>query len=609
MRRALLAPFSRLSLLLLLAAGCLPQAVLVTEEGGDCPDPLTWFPDGDGDGHGDAQGVSLSCAPIEGYVAEGDDCDDADANRWEGEVVWPDEDGDGYGLDGWQALVCGEAGEGMATVGGDCDDTNPTVYEGARPICGDEVDNNCDGATDCSILTGALSTDDAAATLTGSVERRFGVSLAAPGDLTGDGVDDLLVGMVLSEESPAVPGQALLFSGPILQDAEAESAMAFSGAVAGDLAGTALSAAGDLDEDGYLDALVGVPGGGGAGQGVVYPIFGPVTEGDLLGASGVALVGVAARDRTGATVVGAGDLLGGDGLPEVLVGAPGSTSRAGAVYLALGPVSAGEIALGDATTWTGGSADALGEALALGGDLDGDGVREALVGAPGYAGATDGAVFAIPIDGGAGAAVDAALGWVVGPGGDRRFGWSVTGIGDVDGDGADDLLIGAPYATAPARPEAEPPVGELARAGAGYLVSGAVMASATGGVILDEVEALSWVYGPERDAELGALVLAPGDIDEDGTPDLCLGAPGDGDVALVGGALYCWYDLGAGERSTESADFTLYGDEAGDHVGQVAIGVGDVNGFAVPDLLVAAPGDIDAVHEPARVMLLLSDGL
>ncbi len=133
----------------------------------DCTE-LTFFLDADGDGYGGDEAVSACEAP-EGYVAQSTDCDDQDPdahpdgsevcdgadNDCDGDVdedasdattFYVDSDGDGFGDDASTVIAC-ELGDGLAEVGGDCDDTEAAAFPGATEVC-DGVDNDCDGETD-----------------------------------------------------------------------------------------------------------------------------------------------------------------------------------------------------------------------------------------------------------------------------------------------------------------------------------------------------------------------------------------------------------------------------------------------------------------------------
>ncbi|MCB9682501.1 MAG: FG-GAP repeat protein [Alphaproteobacteria bacterium] len=145
----------------------------------------------------------------------------------------------------------------------------------------------------------------------------------------------------------------------------------------------------------------------------------------------------------GRAVALAGDV-NGDGFADALVGAPafdGAAQAQGRVYLFLGGPAG--LATTPAQTWTGlGAGDALGQTVVWAGDLDGDGHVDAAFGAPGGGtGLREGAVWVLHGTGAGLEATPRAL--LLGTGADRYAGTLLAPAGDVDGDGYDDLLVGS----------------------------------------------------------------------------------------------------------------------------------------------------------------------
>ena len=328
--------------------------------------------------------------------------------------------------------------------------------------------------------------------------------------------------------------------------------------------------------------------------GVAWLVRGPITSGSLDDA--VALSGLYDTDLAGWSVALVGDV-DGDGLGELVVGAPygkhGSSSP-GVAYVVFGAPETGMV-LHDGALRLHGEGDhhGAGARVAAGGDLDGDGLQDLLVGASGadLAGADSGAAYVL-----LGASLAGLVGAVDLGGSDGRHagegsydmaGYGLAGGGDVDGDGLDDLVVGAPYEDAGA-----------VDAGAAYLVLG----PGTGSHGLAEADAK--LLGAREGDSAGNCVALASDADGDGLAEIAVGAPVYED-GLAAGWTALWSGSPSGTLSLAQASWILQGEQAGDYLGFAVAGPGDMDGDGLGDLLVGAPLDDGAGAEAGAVVVLL----
>ncbi len=528
-------------------------------------DAPTWYADSDGDGDGDPASSTASCSQPTDYVGTDTDCDDTDPGAYAGAtetcdgvdnncdgttdedssvdaLTWyEDSDGDGYGLETSTMSACEEPA-GYVFQAGDCDDDVGAINPDADEIC-DTFDNNCDGTAD---EDGA---SDATTWYADSDGDGYGdsdssqIACDQPSSTTTDASD------CDDEDTHVNPDEAEVCMDGVDNDCDgssndcapsgtlSESSVdaVLTGESENDDAGVSVAFAGDVDGDGYLDLLVGSPGDDEAGgtSGAAQLIYGPVTGTlALTDSSVIRLLGDNSSDETGWSVAGVGDL-DDDGWDDFAVGAPNSDGddyRAGQVYIQYGPVGS--------NTDLGTSADVT---------LQGSDVYD-------------------------------------------NAGASLAGLGDVDGDGYDDMAVGGPGLE-------------------GSGVNGSVwvvLGTPSSGENRLNNEAEAHITGQSTDDRTGAVVAAAGDVNGDGYQDMWVTAPNEDEAATDAGA--AWLLLGpiSGETSIESAAETKLSGIGDDDRAGTALAAGDLNGDGSPDVVISAPGVDYADTDTGSVYVVLS---
>lgn len=419
----------------------------------------------------------------------------------------------------------------------------------------------------------------------------IGRSVSSAGDVNGDGIDDLILGAPYHAPAGSayvVFGKTGGFGSNIeLSSLDGANGFRIEGIGAGDRTGYSVASAGDINGDGFDDLIIGASSYGDP-TGASFVVFGqpddfaPVINLSALnGSDGFRILGLNYDDRTGCSVASIGDM-NGDGFDDIVIGAryadPHGQSS-GTAYVVFGKSGGftGDIDLNSLNgtngfKFTGHVGDYVGNSVASAGDVNGDGIDDVII--AGYnthiGGIDTGAAFVIF---GKTAAYPSAidLNDLDGENGYRiagnihahEVGSSVASAGDVNGDGFDDIIIGA----------------KSAYGGGAFVVFGRAgrppshvdvssLTGETGFRISGSGEAYDYA---------GTSVSSAGDINGDGFDDLIVGAPG----------FYSTYDL-----TPEGNSYVVFGHRAFEAVSRIGTNIGQtINGGMGQDQISGLAGD------------------
>ncbi|MEH1919023.1 beta strand repeat-containing protein [Nostoc sp.] len=380
-------------------------------------------------------------------------------------------------------------------------------------------------------------------TINGINEGDFLGSVSNAGDINGDGIDDVIIGAFRASPNGSYSGQSYVVFGSKndfdaqfnLSTLNGTNGFTINGINEGDGLGWSLSSAGDINGDGIDDLIIGArfadPNGSYSGQS--YVVFGSKDGFDaqfnlstLNGTNGFAINGIEEGDFSGWSVSSTGDI-NGDGIDDLIIGAffaDPNGNRSGQSYVVFGS----------------------------NGDFDAQFNLSTLNGTNGFT--------------------------INGINESYSLGWSVSSAGDINGDGIDDLIIGAPDAS---------PNGELS--GQSYVVFGSKggfdaqfnlsTLNGTNGFTINGTDIVDYS---------GRSVSSAGDINGDGIDDLIIGEGGSGESYVVFGSkggFRAQLDL---STLNGTNGFTLNGYGGSPFSSSVSSSAGDINSDGIDDLILSS---------------------
>lgn len=443
-----------------------------------------------------------------------------------------------------------------------------------------------------------------------------GCSVAGIGDINGDGIDDILIGARGADPSgKSSAGECYVIFGatsglPTTLDLAAldgSNGFVLEGGAADDAAGNSVSGGGDIDGDGLADLIIGAPGASPGGRlvaGQAHVLFGSdsgfpasVDLSTLDGTNGFAIHGIDSLDLCGSDVFLDADV-NGDGLSDVMLSAPfaspGGNNQAGETYVVFG-TAAGfphsfELSSLDGTNGfvLNGVVEQDRSGRLGAADVNGDGVDDILIGATGSdpggrsaAGASYvvfGSTSAFPASIEL-ASLDGTNGFTLNGIDEGDSSGAVSGAGDVNGDGLEDILIGALGG--------DHDDGD--RAGEAYVVFGSTSAFPVT-LELSELDGTNGfvAYATQDDGAAGISTSAAGDVNGDGLGDILIAAGVAGRAYLVFGSLAfpASLDLSALDGTN---GYRFQGIESDDSSGVQVSSAGDFNGDGTLDVLLGGP--------------------
>jgi len=469
----------------------------------------------------------------------------------------------------------------------------------------------------------------------------FAFSVSAAGDMNKDGIGDVIIGAKgagnLTGATYVVFGTKQGFHSPLeLSDLDGANGFKINGENPGDSSGFSVSAVGDINGDNTDDIIIGAVNGSpnGDNSGVSYVVFGsdksrfpnPLNLTNLDVSTGMVINGVAAGDNSGFSVSAAGDI-NGDGIGDLIIGAPYAENNSGASYLVFGsnqvlPKTL-ELSTLDGTNGFvlngANDDDYAGGSVSAAGDINHDDIDDLIIGAWGVdttrfnAGASY-VVFGSkqPFDRSLElASLNGSNGFVInGVNAQDNSGSSVSYAGDINDDDIDDLVIGAPFANPTGNP-----VDNLS--GVSYVIFGSEQDPSTP-LNLSTINGSNGVVinGVVAGGLSGQSVSAIGDINGDDIDDLIIGAPGtlvlDGSgtsYVVFGSKQNLSHPLSLADLNGKNG-FVVNGANIGDKAGGSVSSVGDFNGDGINDLLIGADGaDPNGINSGASYVVFGNDGI